>query len=101
MESNAKPHITRIARDGKEFDLILTDGDWPIMKTIEANYRGMTSDELFAQACQMFHIMMEYVNKPFGGYCVGYHYNKIAEELEFRNDFRLKGYTFSEASPPR
>ena len=71
------------ARMGKSSKIILTD--WPKYKHVEANYRGMETEELLKLLDKIFHFMMcGWSSGPVGGWVVNYETKGIREELAFR-----------------
>jgi hypothetical protein len=62
--------------------IILTD--WPKLKYIEANYRGLETEHLQKLNQQMFHLMMCGLTDEAGGYAIGYNYKEVEKELKFR-----------------
>jgi hypothetical protein len=62
--------------------IILTD--WPKVKHIEANYRGVETEYLVKIHKDMFHLMMTFHAETAGGYGIEYGYKEVAAELNFR-----------------
>lgn len=63
--------------------IILTD--YPKVKHIEANYRGMETERLLELRESMFRMMMGYWFEEGGGYVMNIDREEIEEELKFRN----------------
>lgn len=63
--------------------IILTD--YPKVKHIEANYRGMETERLLELRESMFRMMMGYWFEEGGGYVMNIDRKEIEEELKFRN----------------
>ena len=63
-------------------NIILTD--WPKYKRIEANYRGMETEQLFRKLSEAFHLMMPIESDEGGGYSIFFTEEGIKKELEFR-----------------
>ena len=63
--------------------IVLTD--YPKLKHIRANYRGLETKKLLEKHKEMFHIMMSSTFEVAGGYAIGYDTEGIERELAFRN----------------
>lgn len=64
--------------------IILTD--WPKSKWIEANYRGVETEELLRKHKDMFHTMMGDTVEVSGGYVIRFDSDKVRKELKFRGE---------------
>lgn len=63
--------------------IVLTD--YPKLKQIDANYRGMETEKLLEVRKTMFHSMMcSWSEEPVGGWVVNYDPKEIEKELDFR-----------------
>lgn len=64
--------------------IILTD--YPKTKSIKANVRGLTTEELHKWDKQLFHLMMCSMSEVAGGYCIEFDYKDIMAELKWRKE---------------
>ena len=64
--------------------IILTD--YPKAKHIEANYRGVETEELVKIKDRMFHCMMMCEFIEAGGYIIRYDSNGVEAELKWRRN---------------
>jgi hypothetical protein len=62
--------------------IILTD--WPKFKYMDANYRGIETEELLDLRKELFHTMMCSTAETAGGWVVSISYEGINDELRFR-----------------
>lgn len=62
--------------------IILTD--YPKMKHIDANLRGVSTERLLALDRKLSHTMMLSHDEECGGYIICFDYKAIKEELRFR-----------------
>jgi len=65
-----------------EGKIILTD--WPKLKSLSANMRGVETETLQRINVEMFHLMMGGQTEVAGGYAIWYDSDKVEEELKFR-----------------
>ena len=69
--------------------IILTD--WPKLKYIEANLRGVETERLVELYWENFHLMMSGHTEEAGGYAINFDSREIVKELEFRKvDFSVE-----------
>ena len=71
---------------------MITLTDWPKTKQIEANYRGMETDELFDKWKNCFHLMMPFDSELANGWHIVAGADKMEEELKFRKDGRIEKF---------
>jgi hypothetical protein len=62
--------------------IILTD--WPKMKHMEANYRGMETEDLLKYRSRIYHLMMMDDSETAGGWVVNINIEGVVDELKFR-----------------
>lgn len=83
----------------KSTEIILTD--WAKKRYIEANYRGVETDELFRKLDEAFHLMVPYLSGDLGGgYIIFFTEEGVKKELEFRKA-RRSGCMFLEGCAGR
>jgi hypothetical protein len=70
--------------------IILTD--WPKAKWIEANYRGMETEDLLKYRSRIYHLMMMDDSETAGGWVVNINLKGIIEELKFRKALPNDGW---------
>jgi hypothetical protein len=64
--------------------VILTD--WPKLKHIPANLRGVETEKLLALRDKMFPLMMMGDTEVAGGYAIEFDAHAVEEELKFRGE---------------
>lgn len=64
--------------------IILTD--YPKLKHISANLRGVATEKLLKLRDQLFSTMMSFTDEEAGGYAIFYDAIEIVKELEFRGE---------------
>lgn len=62
------------------------------MKHLDANYAGMSSDELFERWTRCFHLMMCFDSETAGGYAITMDAEEMEKELVSRKDPRVEKF---------